>query len=130
MIRHNYISLLFIILLITPVQAVSIIPASKDYWTCYDYSVDYAKNNTEWGIVTMSDNQYFHGVSHMVNYKFGNNNSLMIHDGLYNLDYTLYVWQDCGKYMHFWDNSTTPQRYYKIMQDNRAETYNALCTEA
>lgn len=100
-------------------KAVSIIPVPKTEWTCYDYSVDFAKENTSWGIVTMSDNQWFNsncGISHMVNYQVINETSLMIHDGLYDVDYILKDWTKKG-FFHFWEGR--PVRNYLVMQDNR-----------
>jgi hypothetical protein len=102
------------------VGAVSIIPVPQEKWTCYDWSVDFARENPEWGIVTISDNQWFNsniGVSHMVNYQKVNNETLLIHDGLYGTDYIVAGWQLQG-YYHFWINET-PVRNYVVMQDNR-----------
>lgn len=109
----------------------AIIPASaqvchvvsdKAHWTCYDFSTDYAKNNQGWGIVTISYNCLFKGVSHTVNYRIGENNSLIIHDGLYNTDYTLYDWESVY-YCHFWINKI-PVRNYMFLQDNKGEILN------
>jgi hypothetical protein len=106
----------------SPVQAVQIIPKTEDKWTCYDYSVDFAKNNPDFGIVTISDNQLFRsstGYSHMVNYKVVSENILQIHDGLYKTDYLLAGWKTQG-YYHFWLEGT-PVRNYYVLQDNSKE---------
>jgi hypothetical protein len=97
---------------------VTVIEAPVSSWTCYDFSTHYAADNSDWGIVTMSENQLFRGVSHMVNCKNVTADSIEIHDGLYGLDYTLYGWQEQGFY-HFWQKDETPLRYYHVMQDNR-----------
>ena len=104
------------LLLISPVNAVSVKPVAEESYTCYDYSVAYAREHPDWGIVTMSDNQYFRGVSHMVNYQLTESGSLNIHDGLYKTDYTCYEWQGY-KFYHFWTEGT-PIRNYKVLQDN------------
>lgn len=100
-----------------PAEAVQIIPASQDTWTCFDYSTDYHTKNPEWGIVSLSYNPGFRGVSHMVNYKFTENGALKIHDGLYQRDYTIYEWQG-AYYYHFWLPEETPIRNYMTLQDN------------
>jgi len=92
----------------------------QEKWTCYDWSVNFARENPEWGIVTVSDNMWFNsnaGFSHMVNYQIIDNETLLIHDGLYKNDYILAGWQLQG-YYHFWVNET-PVRNYIVMQDNR-----------
>ena len=106
-----------LILLISPAQAVQIMPKPQEAWTCVDYSLDFAKQNPNWGIVTISNNQLFYDVSHMVNYQFTENNTLMIHDGLYQYDYELCDWQGTQFY-HFWIPGETPCRYYRVLQDN------------
>jgi hypothetical protein len=117
---RDIITLVIVISLIQNAGAVSIIPTTPDKWTCYDHSVNFSKENPEWGMVTMSNNQWFRsnaGVSHMVNYHIIDNETLLIHDGLYKNDYVLASWQLQG-YYHFWINET-PVRNYVVMQDNR-----------
>jgi hypothetical protein len=104
--------------LVTPAGAVSIIPVTEDKWTCYDYSVNFAKENPEWGIVSMSTNMWFKGTSHMVNYKIiDGGDSLLIHDGLYRTEYEIYNFRYAG-YYHFCFKNETPVRYYRVMRDN------------
>jgi hypothetical protein len=98
-------------------ENVRIIKASSDSWTCYDYSVDFAKENPDWGVVTISNNQLFRGISHMVNYKLLSSERMAIHDGLLEADYTIVGWQ-YGNYYHFWINET-PKRIYVVIRDNR-----------
>ena len=98
-------------------ENVRIIKASSDSWTCYDYSVDFAKENPDWGVVTISNNQLFRGISHVVNYKLLSSERMAIHDGLLEADYTIVGWQ-YGNYYHFWINET-PKRIYVMMRDNR-----------
>ena len=52
----------------------------------------------------------------MVNYKL-DNETLIIHDGLYDADYSIVGWETRG-YYHFWVNET-PIRNYIVMRDNR-----------
>jgi hypothetical protein len=111
------VTLVIAITLSQNVSAVSIIPVPQEKWTCYDYSVNFAKENPEWGIVTVSDNQWFHGITHMVNYQKINNETLLIHDGMWEMDYVIAGWQLQG-YYHFWVNET-PMRNYVVMWDNR-----------
>lgn len=108
---------MLILLFMSPAQAVQITPKTQDSWTCFDYSIAYAKEHPDWGIVTISTNQLFWGVSHMVNYQFTEEGYLQIHDGLYKTDYTLYDWQGTQFY-HFWLEDETPCRNYKVLHDN------------
>ncbi|MFA6887827.1 MAG: hypothetical protein WCQ65_12765 [Fermentimonas sp.] len=91
---------------------------NKEAWTCYDYSINYSECNPEWGVVTMSNHPHFHGYSHVVNYQYVNNNTLRIHDGLYNLDYNYTGWQYNG-YYHFWPDGSIPKRTFIRLLDNR-----------
>ena len=123
--RKELLVLAFLFLLVNPCNAVRIIPRSQEYWTCVDYSLDFAKNNPDWGIVTYSDSPTFcvgeSGYdSHMVNYQFVDNNTLKIHDGLYKYNYTMYDWKNDGRYYHFWINEN-PVRTYVYLYDNREE---------
>ena len=96
------------------------------YWTCYDYSVDFAKNNHGWGIVTTSyfedfENPDFYGVdSHMINYYLYDNETMIVYDSFQDNMYISHGWKyDCRNYYHFWlDNSIPVRRYYE-MSDNR-----------
>lgn len=112
--------ILILLLIVSPTSAVSIIPKQKESYTCVDYSREFQKENPEWGCVTMAHNQWFHGSTHMVNYQLINNNTdMMIHDGMYDSDYTICNWKaDEYTFYHFWFNQT-PVRNYVIMQDNR-----------
>lgn len=112
-------------LLINPCGAVSIIPRSQEYWTCVDYSMDFAKNNPDWGTVSIAQTPNFLDESksydsHMVNYKIIDNNTMEIHDGMYKLDYTSTDWKNDGQYYHFWLNGK-PLRNYRYLYDNRDE---------
>jgi hypothetical protein len=101
--------------------AVTVVEAPVEKWSCFDYSTHFAAENSDWGIVTMSQNQWFRGVSHMVNYKNVTADSMEIHDGLYGQNYTLYDWQDQKMFFHFWKKESMPVRNYRVMQDNRYE---------
>ena len=97
----------------------NVIPKTQEYWTCVDYSKDFAAHNPEWGIVTMSNNQLFHGISHMVNYKIlDNGHTLLIHDGMQHADYKDSGWYLSQSYYHFWQNDETPVRTYRFLRDN------------
>ena len=87
-------------------------------WTCYDYSVDFEKNNPVWGTVTISKNARFQGKSHMVNYYFYDNTTMIVYDGLIDNISWINNWQWDYNYYHFWLNNT-PVRNYKYLLDNR-----------
>jgi len=97
-------------------KAEPVIRENKERWVCYDHSVNYEKLNPEWDCVTISQNQYFRGISHMVNYKLDRDN-LTIHDEFNNINYTIPNYKTSGYYFHFWRNDT-PVRNYKIMRCN------------
>lgn len=116
--RKLFSVLALVTLFISSIGAVTITPKSMEYWTCVDYSTDFTNNNPDWGIVTISNNQYFHGVSHMVNYKVMDSESIEIHDGMYEYDYELHDWKNDGRFYHFWINEK-PVRNYRFLWDNR-----------
>jgi len=102
--------------------AVSVVSKPTYKWTCYDYSIDFSKNNPEWGVVTVSPNQLFKGqesVNHIVNYKLVSNSTVRIHDGLYGIEYDLNL-TEREKYYHFWTEGT-PSRRWVFLQDNTEE---------
>ena len=96
----------------------TIIERTQADWTCYDYSVNFAQTHPGWGCVTISDNRYFKGTSHMVNCKVVSLDTLRIHDELYHGDYLLYNWEISKQFYHFWVESS-PIRNYMILDDNR-----------
>jgi hypothetical protein len=105
--------------LVTTASAVQKIPMSRDHWTCTDYSLDYQISHPDFGILTLSHNPLFRGVSHMVNYKIINNGkTLLIHDGLKNSDYRFDGWYKSDDYYHFWINGEKPVRTYSFLRDN------------
>ena len=113
----------------TSIQAmVTVVPRDEESYTCYDYSVEYSATHPDWICVTMSQNQWFRGVTHMVNCKLDSDGSLMIHDGLLKSDYTLYGWEDY-QYYHFWYDKT-PIRNYVVMQDNTKEFLNYIAIQS
>ena len=89
------------------------------YWTCYDYSVDFAKNNPEWKIVTISKTQNFCPKSHMINYQFYDNITMIVYDGLLDNLYYINGWQYDYDYYHFWVDGSQPVRNYRFLVDNR-----------
>lgn len=52
----------------------------------------------------------------MVNYQI-DGNDLIIHDGLYQWDYTIYDYKNSGYFFHFWKD-VKPVRNYKFLWDN------------
>ncbi len=114
--KLKYIILIF--LLIMPASAsFNPIRPNKEAWTCYDYALNFSESNPDWGIVTISDHPRFY-VSHVVNYQQVDNNTLRIHDGMYECDYMFSGWKNSG-YYHFWPGNCTPRRYFIRLLDNR-----------
>lgn len=89
-----------------------------EQWTCYDYSVDFEKNNPEWDCVTISNYKFFYISSHMVNYQMYDNTTMIVYDGLLDNLYYINNWQWDYNYYHFWLDST-PWRNYRFLLDNR-----------
>lgn len=88
-------------------------------WDCVDYSVDFIKDNPEWGIVTISKNARFQGRSHMVNYQFYDTTTMIVYDGLLDNLYYVCNWQWDMDYYHFWIDGSQPVRNYRYLLDNR-----------
>jgi hypothetical protein len=116
MLRKLLLSAIIILSLINVGQAVEI-KENRAAWVCYDWAVWYNSENPEWKIVTISEQRFFYGVSHMVNYQLEGEN-LIIHDEFYKLDYTIYDYKNSGLYFHFWQNEQTPVRNYKFLRAN------------
>lgn len=92
-----------------------------DHWTCYDYSVDFAKNNPDFGVVTVSRSPEFEGISHMTNYHFYDNETMIVYDGLLDKLYFIHNLQwdvEDYNYYYFWIDET-PTRECVDMIDNR-----------
>lgn len=90
-------------------------------WTCYNYSVDFAKNNPDFEVVTVSRSPEFKGISHMTNYQFYDNETMIVYDGLLDKLYFVYDLQwdvEDYNYYYFWVNET-PTRECVDMVDNR-----------
>lgn len=105
-----------------------------DSWVCYDYAINYARENPEWGVVAISNNPCFYGIAHMVNYKI-ENNTLQMYDSQYNVRFhtELDTNLNCMKignawfapsYYKFWSVDETPLRNYKRLQDNSRKWLN------
>jgi len=90
---------------------------NKEAWTCYDHALNFSENNPDWGVVCMSQNRYFKGVSHFVNYQILNENDILIHDDLNNGEYTIYNFKMIG-FFHFYIDDERPRRIYRWMSDN------------
>jgi len=102
--------------------------ADPTTWTCYDASIDFARENPDWGVVTVSNNPVFRGVSHIVNYQF-RDEELYLYDATQNLQMGF-----CDKesarvdniqfehaYYHIWQDNETPLRNYRVLKDNLEE---------
>ncbi len=110
------INLFFLFLLVSPASAkLDIVRPDKDLWVCVDYSTNYMRENPEWKCVSMSNNIYFKGISHVVNYQLEGEN-LNIHDEMYGIDYTIEDYKNSGICFHFWENE--PIRNYKFLRVN------------
>lgn len=111
-------------LLINHLNNSLIRPKRIDEWDCVDYSFNVFEHNPEWKLLTISRTQNFCPKSHMVNYQFIDNTTLIIYDGLINNIYTIsnYQW-DCQDYYHFWLENEQPVRYYRRLYDNRNIIY-------
>ena len=101
---------------------------------CLDYSLEYQSSNPEWGILLISDNYWFKGLGHYVNYQISAEKVLFIHDDMTGADYSAWGWQYNGeysftqyhKYYHFFVNGEEPTRRFRFMKPNAMEVYNAL----
>lgn len=111
-----------------PYQYGSFDPVREDVeaWVCYDYSIDYARNNPEWGVVTVSNNPHFYGLSHMVNYKIADD-EIYFYDSQHNIKCSFDIENDYltesnywfhPAYYHFWSTDETPMRNYRRLQEN------------
>lgn len=106
------------LLLISPASAFDIVRPDKEAWVCVDYAVDFATNNPGWGIVSISNHPHFTGVSHMVNYRILDNETILIHDEMYNAEFEVCNLHLDGQYYHFWIDEPI-KRNYKRLLDNR-----------
>ena len=103
---------------------------SKD---CLTLSLEYQSENPEWGILLISDNYWFRGLGHYVNYQFDDDKDIHIHDEMYNLNWSGRGWQYSGEYSfttghqyyHFFIDET-PTRRFTFMKPNAMEVYNEL----
>lgn len=110
---------LALMMLIAPANAsFDVIRPNKDSWVRVDYAVDFARNNPGWGIVSISYNPCFYGVSHMVNYRILDNETILIHDEMHNAEFEVHNWFLDGQYYHFWIDEPI-KRNYKRLLDNR-----------
>ncbi len=121
-----------------PYQAGNFDPvrSDHDYWVCYDYAIDSARNNQEYGIVTVSTNPNFIGVSHMLNYQIVNDtisfydpfwSDLTSNEFVYTVDISdrrmdnQYFYP---AYYKFWSEDEAPLRNYRRLKDNSAVWLN------
>ena len=100
---------------------------------CLDYALEYQSLNPEWSILLISDNYWFRGLGHYVNYQIDENKVLYIHDGMTGADYSAWGWQYNGEYSftqyhqyyHLFVNEE-PQRRFRFMRPNAMEIYETL----
>lgn len=99
-------------------------PERVDGWDCVDYSFNVFEHDPEWKLLTISRTRNFCPKSHMVNYQFLDNTTLIIYDGLIDNIYTIsnYQW-DCQDYYHFWLDGEQPVRHYRRLYDNKNAIY-------
>lgn len=98
-----------------------------DGWTCFDYTVEYNRQYPEWDMVVISDNQWFQGTNHLVNYKINEDRTLLIHDEYLLIEYEIGGWEyDDGPfdYYHFYINNETPSRNYRYLTPNAEKVYS------
>lgn len=115
-----------------PYQEGSFDPVRHDVdsWTCVDHAINYARENPEWGVVTVSSNPNFKGRSHMVNYHIVDG-ELHIYDATQNLRMDFCDTESAREgniqfnyaYYHIWDLNETPKRNYRVLKDNIGEYY-------
>lgn len=117
-----------------PYQAGSFDPVrpNQDYWTCYDHSINFARENPDWGIVTVSNHPHFKYGAHMVNYKI-ENDTIHFYDSTWSNEtkqYDYYVNIDNRKtdnpyfrpcYYKFNSPEKTPIRQCILLRDNSNE---------
>jgi hypothetical protein len=146
-----------LLLMIMPVGAVSdenvidyntyrnswdLLSEDENDWVCVDYSVNYSRNNPEWGMVILSPSPNFKFQPHMANYKIVGN-TLLIHEPQADLTYDLKIvngtmnvpyyedfpdafskeWER-GTYFHFIPNETDVIRAYVLLKDNRGDFFD------
>lgn len=133
------ISLLLAVLMLFCINPAAAIPyqvgnfdpvrPNQDYWTCYDHSINYARENPEWGVVVVSHHPHFRYGSHMVNYKI-ENDTIHFYDSTWSTEtkqYDYYVNIDDRKtdnpyfspcYYKFCLPEKTPIRQYVLFRDN------------
>ncbi len=111
-------------------------------WVCVDYSVNYSRNNPEWGMVILSPSPNFKFQPHMANYRIVGN-TLLIYEPQAGLTYELEIvngtmnvpyyedfpdafskeWER-GTYFHFIPNETDVIRAYVLLKDNRGDFFD------
>jgi hypothetical protein len=102
-------------------------------WVCYDYAIDYAQNNIEWGVITVSEYPNFIHISHMLNYRI-NGSEIEFYDPYWSellgseIEYSVEI-DDMRMgnkyfqpaYYHVWDVNQTPWRTYRNNVENIQE---------
>lgn len=104
-----------------------------DYWTCYDYAIDYSQNNSGWDVITVSKSPNFRPASHMLNYRI-NGGEIEFYDPYwsafigYEIEYSVDIddRRHGNKYFqpayyHVWDVNQTPWRTYRNNVENIQE---------
>ena len=102
-----------------------------DQWTCYDYSVEFNKQNPEWGLVVLSDKMSFQGECHIVNYRINEDKILTLHDEWNQIEYNYTGWEltddICSPdHFHFFHSGELPRRSWRMLRPNAGAVYDAL----
>lgn len=108
------------------VGEVNILSQDENSWTCYERAINFSANNPEWGIVLISNNKYFYGKGHFMNYKY-DNSTLLLYDDYYKSTTTIIGLDQeptnnshSNSYYHFYINEKV-RRVFKYMADNREQ---------
>lgn len=118
-----------------PYQAGSFNPVRPNQadWVCYDWAIDYARDNPEWKVITVSESPNFKHDSHMLNYQI-DGDMIRFYDPYWSeleeceIYYSVEIdnmrmgnpfFEPC--YYHVWDVNRTPWRFYKNNVENIQE---------
>lgn len=98
---------------------------NPEYWDCVSHTISYCNENPEFIPCSTSSHPYFKK-SHMVAVKVIDNETLLIHDGMYNAEYEIEGWQYDYQYYHFWIDEPVLRNYgLGRVLDNRDVILNA-----
>lgn len=78
-----------------------LIRENPEYWDCVSYTISYCNDNQEFIPCSISYLPTFKK-SHMVAVKVLDDETLLIHDGMFKAEYEVHNWQLDDQYYHFW----------------------------